>query len=110
MCPLVFFTDISIKTEGRAKSSWEVSGGDSKKHYRAYETYIDENVTLYSAESECLLVLAALQTVTLYKAEGEYLLVLATLQTVTCYNAESEYLLELATLQTVACYNTESIC
>lgn len=43
---------ISIKFEGRAKSSWEVSGGDSKKHYRAYETYIDEIVTLYSAQDE----------------------------------------------------------
>ena len=101
--PVGVFTDISIKFEGRAKSSWEVSGGDSKKHYRAYETYIDENVTLYNAESECLLVLATLQTVTCYNAESEYLLVLATLQTVTLYNAESEYLLVLARLQTVTC-------
>ncbi|XP_076449352.1 arrestin domain-containing protein 17-like [Babylonia areolata] len=44
--------NISIKFEGRAKSSWEVSGSDSKKHYRAYETYIDENVTLYNSEDE----------------------------------------------------------
>lgn len=51
----VFFfpvSDITIRFEGQAKSSWEVSGGDSNKNYRAYETYIDDSITLYSSDGQ----------------------------------------------------------
>ncbi|PVD21253.1 hypothetical protein C0Q70_19424 [Pomacea canaliculata] len=44
--------NITIRFEGQAKSSWEVSGGDSNKNYRAYETYIDDSITLYSSDGQ----------------------------------------------------------
>ncbi|XP_059149719.1 arrestin domain-containing protein 3-like [Physella acuta] len=47
-----WISSIDIKFIGRAKSKWDVSNGDTSKHYQAMEVYIDSEYHLYKSRSQ----------------------------------------------------------